>query len=92
MLRPDLRDGPYQRILTRTTVEQEIRTQPRGKNLAVVLIGNLYSLDQQAELAREWDGLLLGNGFRRVVILRTGPGNDIDGLPILHDSATSAGK
>ena len=91
MLRPDSRQAGFLPILTRTDVERELKTRSMGQNLAVVVIGLLCSREQEAELAREWDALLLGNGFRRVVLLRTGPGKDIDGLLIVHDSGIAAG-
>jgi len=46
-----------------------------------------------AELARDWEALLLGNGFRRVVLLRARGSQDkaIDGLAIVHDSGVARG-
>lgn len=92
MLRPDSRQAGFLPILARADVERELKTRRLGRNLAVVVVGFLFSQEQEAQLARDWEALLSGHGFRRVVLLRTGSGNDIDGLPIVHDSAIAAGN
>jgi hypothetical protein len=91
MLRPDTRQAGFLQILTRADVERELKTVSMGQNLAVVVVGFLLSQQQEAELAREWDSLLMGHGFRRVVLLRAGSKKDIDGLIIVHDSSIAAG-
>jgi hypothetical protein len=93
MLRPELREGPYLKILTRADIEGELKTHRSGRNLAVVVIGLLTTWANEAELARDWDALLLGNGFRRVVLLRARGSQDkeIDGLAIVHDSGVAGG-
>jgi len=90
MMRPATRQGGFLPILTRADIERELKTRRLGHNLAVVVIGFLYSQEQEAQLARDWDALLLGQGFRRVVLLRAGSGKDIDGLLIVHDSGIAA--
>ncbi len=90
MVRPETREGGFMPILDRTGVEHELRTRAMGHNLAVVMIGFLHTLEQEAQLARDWTALLGGHGFRRVVLVRGGWNAEIDGLPIVHDSSIAA--
>ena len=93
MLRPELREAGFLQILTRTDVERELKTRRVGRNLAVVVVGRLSTTEKDAELARDWDALLLGNGFRRVVLLRArgSQAKEINGLAIVHDSGVARG-
>jgi hypothetical protein len=90
MTRPDLRSGGFLTILNRASLEHQLKTQPLDRNLAVVVLGLMFSLEQEAQLAGEWHELLARCGYRRVVILRTGRGKSTDGLLIVRDFGIAA--
>lgn len=90
LLRPDTREGGFLPILTRADVEAELKTQRLNRDLAVVVLGFLFSPELEMEYAREWDALLTAQGFKRVVVLRTGAGKDIDGLLVVKDFGIAA--
>ena len=91
MLRPDTREGGFLPLLSREDVARELDQRNVGRDFAVVIVGYRYSPEQQAGLIRDWDAFLNDRGFRRVVILRAGADGQINGLPILHDSAIAGG-
>jgi hypothetical protein len=43
--------------------------------------------EQLTQVVNDWKTLLNSCGFRRVVCLRAGPDNKIDGLPIIDDTS-----
>jgi hypothetical protein len=90
MMRPQLRSDGFLAILTRASLDHQLKTQPLDHNLAVVVLGFRFPPEQEAQLAGEWNELLAGCGFRRVVILRTGKGKSTDGLLIVRDSVIAA--
>jgi hypothetical protein len=90
MMRPETGAGGFLPILNRADLERDLKAQRLEHNLAVVIVGAPFSPEQEAKLARDWDALLAGDGFRRVVLLQAGLGKDTDGLLILHDSGIAA--
>jgi len=93
LIRPSSREHGFLPLLNREDVAGQLARAQGGHNLAVVVIGYRNTSGQQARLIREWKSLLAGQGFRRVVFLRADRSNQnqIDGLPILHDSAIAGG-
>jgi hypothetical protein len=87
ILRPDTRQGGFLPIFNREDVAHWVDRPDIRHDLAVVLVGFSYSPEQEEELFSAWKSLLGEHGFRRIVMLRAGLNNKIDGLPILHDSA-----
>ena len=86
--RPDIRQGGFRPLLARDDIGREVQRRNIPRNTAVVVISLLYrDRPQLVQLTHEWTSYLTEQGFRRVVILHAGPGDDIDGLPILNDSA-----
>ncbi len=90
MLRPDSREGGFLPILNREDIERELKNQAVNRDLAVVVMGFLFSPDLEMRYVGEWDAFLSSQGFKRVVVLRTGASRDIDGLLVIHDSAIAA--
>jgi len=86
MVRPELRSDGFLTILNRDSIEHQLKTQSSGHNLAVVVLGFRFPTQAEAQFASEWNKILEGCGYRRVVILRTGAGKSTDGLPIVCDS------
>lgn len=87
MTRPDTREGGFLPLLSRDEVAREAVRRQVPRDLAVVTIGSTYGPDQLIILARDWKQFLAGQGFRRVVILRSSSKKQIDGLPVVDDSA-----
>jgi hypothetical protein len=88
---PDSRqqDG-FLPVLARTDIENQLQSWRGNKDLAVVVFGFLFPGPQEAQHIKEWEQLLTGYGYKRVVILRIGAAKGIDGLLIAHDSAIAA--
>ncbi len=89
MTRPDTREGGFLPLMSRDEVASEAARRQVPRDLAVVTIGATYGPDQLVILAREWKKTLSEQGFRRVVILRAGLKQEINGLPVFDDSAMS---
>jgi len=90
MTRPDTRENGFLPLLNREGVAHELGRPDVGRDLAVVVMGYLYSIDQEAQLFQDWKALLGERGFRRVVLVRAGHRDEIDGLIIVRDSAIAA--
>ena len=91
--RPDIREGGFLPLLDRQNVVRKLERRDIDHNVAVVILGYRYSRTEQENLIRDWQSLLRAEGFRRVVFLRADRRNQdqIDGLPILCDSAIAGG-
>lgn len=90
IIRPDTRENGFLPLLNRASVVRELGRPDIGRDLAVVVMGSLYSLDQETQLFQDWKALLAGRGFRRLVMVRAGHKDEIDGLIIVRDSALAA--
>ena len=89
VLRPDTRENGFLPLLSRDDVARQLGRSGLRHDLAVVLVGYTYAPKQVDDLFREWKSFLGERGFQRVVLLRAGLRYKIDGLPVLHDSATT---
>ena len=90
MKQPDAHGGRFLTIFNRDNIAAEITRRVANHNLAVIVMGYLYNPDQEAALFSEWKSLLGSCGFQRVVFLRFGRGQQIDRLPIVHDSVIAS--
>jgi hypothetical protein len=90
MTRPDTRENGFLPLLNRENLAGQLDRPDLGHDLAVVVMGFMFSNAQESELFHDWKTLLDERGFRRIVLLRAGFKNKIDGLPILYDSAMAA--
>ena len=84
--KPDTRENGFLPLLSRSDVIYSLKRLNMGLDLAVIVLGRMSAQDQ-ADLMQKWEAILTGQGFQRVVFLAAGRYDDIDGLPILHDSA-----
>ena len=91
MTRPDTRENGFLPLMNATQVATEIRKRNLKRNLAVVVVGYSYDEPQTAAIAEQWQKYLAAQNFKRVVVLRAGGGNSIDGLPIIRDLAINPG-
>jgi len=90
MTRPDTRENGFLPLLDRKSVARELCRPDVERDLAVVVLGNLYSLDQETQLFEDWKALLGERGFRRLVLVHAGYRYEIDGLIIVRDSVIAA--
>lgn len=82
---PAAREGSFLTIFTRENILDGIQQHVSSRDLALILLGNIYTETQEAELFEEWTSLLKTCGFRRILFLRNGKNKKIDGLPIIHE-------
>lgn len=91
MIRPDTRADGYLPLYARDDIGREVKSRNIKRDTAVVVVSLFYRDPALlAELSRDWTAYLNEQGFRRVVLLHAGPGNDIDGLPVVNDSTIAA--
>ena len=90
IVQPDIREGGFLPVLDRESVTRKLDETKIEPDLAVVVLGQMFSNAQQDEVIRSWNSIFAERGFRRVVLVREGFKNKIDGLLILHDSAMGA--
>jgi len=88
MKRPDAHEGPFLTIFTTNNIASEVKRRVPQHDCAAIVLGYIYTPEQEQTLFKNWEGIMRDCGFQRVVFLRAGrhPGK-IDGLPVLHDSA-----
>ena len=91
VMRPDSREDGFLPLFSRASISQQLDRPDIKRDLVVVVLGYLYSRDQQADILRDWKSLLDERGFRRVVFLRGTGHKTIDGLPVLRDTAVAGG-
>lgn len=86
--KPDIRQSGFRPLLARDDIGREVKRLNVPRNTAVVVLSLFYrDRPQVVQLIQQWTAYLSEQGFRRVVILHAGPGEGIDGLPVLNDSA-----
>ena len=83
---PEFREDGFLRLYTRDELPPVLASPRVGHDLAVVLIGFTYQDEHLAEVVKDWKVFLNGCGFRRVVCLRAGGDDRIDGLPVIDDT------
>jgi len=84
--KPNTRDGDgFLPLYRRAEAEQVLARPEVAHNLAVVICGYNYSLEQEAYLQEQWASLLGGLGFHRLVFLRSGGVRKINGLTVLKE-------
>jgi hypothetical protein len=88
LTKPDSHEDGFYPILTRDNVIPKINHYNTGHDLAVVTLTDAKDMtpQEQAVAIHDWETLLGNCGFHRVVFLSGGRSNNIDGLPIVHDS------
>jgi len=90
IMRPDVREDGFLPMLNRENVTEKLDQTIVQHDLAVVVFGYMHTNAEEVQLIRDWNTLLQERGFKRVVLLRAGFKDKIDGLPIVSDSAMSA--
>src|SRR6185295_368802 len=86
---PEYLEDGFLRLFNRDEVRQTLSTAHMGHEMAVVIIGPTYQGESLVDVIKDWNTMLNGFGFKRVVCLRAGGDNKIDGLPIIDDTTQS---
>jgi len=84
---PEFLEDGFLRLFARDDLSPMLTSPQVGHDLAVVIIGPTYQDEQLVQVINDWKALLNGCGFKRVVCLRVGADNKIDGLPIIDDTS-----
>ena len=87
ILRPEYREDGFLVPVNRSNFARHLQRLDTGRDLGVVVLGINYSPEEQARLIRQWETLLLQQGFARVVCLRGNGAQKIDGLVVLSDTS-----
>jgi len=66
--------------------------QVRQRKLAVVVSGWGYTPERQQQLVAEWNMLLRGCGFERVVVVKSNGSKNVNGSLIIDDSKSPSGS
>lgn len=84
-LKPDGHEGPFYRIYTREQLCQEDATRAGRRDLAVVLIGYQWTPELDLQVKQGWVETLRQLNYRRVVLLRSGSSDQVNGLRVVED-------
>lgn len=83
--KPDTREQGFLPLYKQPQAEQVLARTDVGRNLAVVICGSLFSLREEANLQEKWAGIFGGLGYQRVIFLRAGFHDQVNGLPIIRE-------
>jgi len=87
--RPMFREQGFLTIFNRNNLVRVLERRDIGRGMAAVIVGHTYSTAQECDMIRDWNAILGERGFERVVFLRSGRQNKINGLTVVYDSAAS---
>lgn len=88
IMRPDTRENGFLPVLDREGVVARLRSlQKADRNLAVVVLGAMFSKTQEQEIIQQWHQIVDPCGYPRLVVLRAGFKDNINGLRVVYDSA-----
>ena len=84
--KPDTRGKDGFLPLYRLAEAKQILARPEiPRHLAAVIYGYHHSLQQEADLQKQWTALFASLGFQRVVFLHVGFEDQVNGLPVVKD-------
>jgi hypothetical protein len=83
--KPETREGGYLPLYKQPEAEQVLARAEVGRRLAVVIYGSLFSLRQEADLQEKWAAIFGGLSYQRLVFLRAGFQNQVNGLSIIKE-------
>jgi hypothetical protein len=85
IVKPDTRDQGFITVHPRKEAEQILARPGLGHSMAVVVLGCINTAEQEADYQRAWTTIFDGLRFKRVVFLRAGWGDKIDGLLVIKE-------
>ena len=83
--KPDTREDGFLPLYQLADAEKVLARPDFPHRLAVVLCGSLLSVSQEEDLQKKWAALFGSLGYQRVVFLRAGFHDQVNGLPVLKD-------
>ncbi len=86
---PEFREDGYLVTLSRSSLGPAFDRLHVKRDLAVVVFGRYYTVEQLGPLTSEWVTLLRQQGFKRVVCVHGGGEKSVDGLPIIEDTKSA---
>ena len=86
LVHPEYREDGFYHQLKRDTVADTLKRFNGPHDMAVVTVGWGYKPEQLKEVVADWETILGGCGFRRVVVVRASFDYSIDGAVIVDDS------
>jgi hypothetical protein len=87
IIQPEFLEDGFQRMFNRDNLSPALTSSRVAHDLAVMIIGPTYQDEPLLQVINDWKALLNGCGFKRVVCLRAGGDNKIDGLPIIDHTS-----
>ena len=84
-LKPDGHQGPFYQIFTRQQLCEADARRVGQRDLAVVLIGWQWTPELDRQIKQGWVDSLGKLNYRRVVILRSGDSDQVNGLRVVED-------
>ncbi len=84
-LKPDSREGGFYHIYTRKQLCEQDAQRSGRRDLAVVLIGYQFTPELDRQIKQSWVDTLSKLDYRRVVILRSGDSDQVNGLRVVED-------
>jgi hypothetical protein len=89
--KPDTREEGYLPLYHFAEAERVLARPDFPHRLAVVICGSFLSNNQEAELQTKWAASFGGLGYQRVVFLRAGYRNQVNGLHVIRDVTLGRG-
>jgi hypothetical protein len=90
--KPDTREAGFLPLYRFADAEKVLRNQNSSHRLAAVICGNFLSREQEEELQQKWAASFGGLGYQRVVFLRAGYGDGVNGLAVIRDMVLGQGQ
>jgi hypothetical protein len=84
-IKPDGHEGSFYHIFTRQEICEADAKRAGQRDLAVVLIGYQFTPELDRQIKQGWMDTLSKLNYRRVVILRSGDSDQVDGLRVVED-------
>jgi hypothetical protein len=83
--KPDTREAGFLPLYHFAETEKVLARPDFPHHLAAVICGTLASDSQEAETQQKWSALLGAIGYERVVFLRAGARDQVNGLEVIKD-------
>jgi hypothetical protein len=83
--KPDTRQDGFLPLLQLPEAEKVLARPDFPHRLAVVICGSYLSTREEAELQSKWAATFGGFGYQRVVFLRAGFHDQVNGLPVIKE-------
>lgn len=84
-IKPDGHEGNFYRIFSRQEICEADAKRSGQRDLAVVLIGYQFTPELDRQIKQGWVNTLTKLNYRRVVILRCGDSDQVNGLRVVED-------